>query len=775
MIRRLCRLLVLLPSALAAEPVTIRSGEHDTFVRLVLSIPARAEWELGRSGAGYLLGFPGSELSIETDGVFARIPRTRLRSLVDQGGNLFLDLACDCHVTAYLWREDRLVVDINDGPPPPGSRFETPFPTVAPSADLAENREPAVPTSPAPSPATPAPARSEPPDYRPESGAGFPSIFDQSSGGRPQWQYRGLDQALEAAPRVAALEQELLESLSRATSQGLLSPATDGSELQTMTRQPEADSPDRVGEPPVNLTIERPTAEASGPGVRTSTSIERALTSASGPAVRRDGTECLDATYFEVSSWADERPFHLQLADRRAGLTTEADRPDPDALVALARFYVHHGFGREALAALSRADTSDLETLVLASMAHVVDDRMPSHPILADQADCPSAAGLWSILASTDPEAVGFADPGSVLQALRGLPDPIRGHLGQRLAARFAEGGDPDTAEAILTISEFGATAEAFAVQAVEAAIAEQKGDTDLAIHRLSGLAESEPRLTPESLVRLLDLTADAGHVVPEDILALAEILRFEHASDRVLVADLLRAEVIGWLTRKEFDRSLALLEMPGGIAEEERPQLISRVYRDLTDGATDDAFLAMAFDDVPAVTAETENRMAARLLALGFAERAEMLLRAEARQEAARDRRLLKARLALALGRFEDVERSLAGMSDPESNRILAEAAARNGDVERAMLLARGGSDPSYALMALRAESWPNLVGQEDTLLAELADLRLGRDIADEAVMPPLAWRRELLSDSASTRDLAKRIVDRFEIASGSGAAATN
>ena len=107
----------------SAQTLTMRSGEHATFTRLTLPLPPGQGWQLGRTDDGYGLRLPGSAATLATGGVFARIPRSRLAALRPAATGIDLLLACDCHAIGFE-EGDLLVVDIRDGPPPPGARFE---------------------------------------------------------------------------------------------------------------------------------------------------------------------------------------------------------------------------------------------------------------------------------------------------------------------------------------------------------------------------------------------------------------------------------------------------------------------------------------------------------------------------------------------------------------------------------------------------------------------------------------------------------------------------
>lgn len=106
------------------QPLPLRSGEHASFTRLTLPLPAGTGWQLGRTDDGYGLRLSDEGFAIDLSTTFDRIPRTRLASVRSTPGRADLVLGCACHARAFV-ESGLLVIDIRDGPPPPGSRFET--------------------------------------------------------------------------------------------------------------------------------------------------------------------------------------------------------------------------------------------------------------------------------------------------------------------------------------------------------------------------------------------------------------------------------------------------------------------------------------------------------------------------------------------------------------------------------------------------------------------------------------------------------------------------
>ena len=767
MTRLIVAFLVFVPVCLSAQTVTFRSGEHPTFSRLVLSISPGVDWEFGRVRDGYGLTLEPAPDAFDLTRAFERIPRTRIRELRATDSGLILELACEpCHGDAFLFRSDRLVIDVIDGGAPQDSEFEATlagFPSVpnTPASNLSSSAflrasGPAGgnmqtiglrPLSNTPQePVTPPALDLEPGPTM--IGATEPAPLSLPS---------RLDQAVETNREVSEMEGALIEGLARAASQGLLTPSAP---------LPIAPEPDSTAEPtsPEPMPTQGPVAPGL-PGIAARTSIDRAAPRRAAEAVNDEGASCIDEALFDVASWADDRPMLEQLAERRANLTTETGGFDEDAVLALARLYIHFGFGLEALNVMEQASMSASQTDVLAVMAHLVDELPPRSQILSGQENCPSDVALWSALASENTLGGAEADPDSVIQTLRRLPDPLRGHLGQRLAQVFAGLGDTEAAEALLNVARGGLTADESSETIVEASIADRSGETDVAIRQLTSLTEEETYLTPETLKELLELTIAEGGPVPEDVIALAEVMRFEQGRNPGMVSDLLDLEIRAWIANDAFERAIALAEASDLLPAPVKMSHISAAVTGIGEGATDDEFLSFAFGTIPKVTAETENLIADRLINLGFHDRAEQILRAEPRQASARERRLLEARIALATNRANEVETILAGHDEEAAISLRVGALAAQGRYEAALALSETVGIGESPLLAWRAEAWPRLETTVEGPLGAVAEARLQIGNQGDDPLPPLAERRRLIETSADTRQLVLDLLGSFPV----------
>ena len=723
----------------------MRSGDHPTFARLVFAIAPGRDWDLARDGTGYALSIDGAD-GFDPSEVFDRITRSRiagLRVASNNGSNgLTIDLACDCHADAFLWRPDRLVVDIVDGPAPDDSPFE-PSQTTALAAPAAD----------------------------PPSGQMMPSILPvvfglqdplrpidgMPIGPTPRGAIADPTSDHQTAPHrpdsfVAATEAALMSDLAAAVELGMIEMGSD------RTAPVSEGDPHSDPEHP-DTTDNRPGSEPV-PGHATQTGAVPGLASRTAvvelPSTGPLTGACPPGDAYDVPSWTDpSSDFSTQLGHLRAQLFSENGAPDGMALVSLSRLYVAHGLGREAAQLLTLVeDTTTPDIRALAVMTAVVEgEPVPAAAITG----CTGAAQLWSALATGGFAAMSSADKSAALAAFAVLPAPAKGRIGPALASILAAAGDTAGAGAVLT-----GTMRSPAADLVETAAAE----TELTLvadgpERASALADeiigTEETLSPEAVVTAIDLALRTGRPVTVETISLAQALRFEHRGTEV-AARLASAEIRAHLAANRFDVAFALLsEMQPTLGPERMESLFEEATLAISERGSQSDFLGFAFAPFAGPVAPAAvNSVAARLLDLGFAERAADLLAEPVVGAALAQRVALRARADQAI--TEDA-------AEPELAQAEAHAASADPSVEP-----RAEPDPT----AWQRGDWAELGGMDDPLLRRAAEAAQAAPF-DLGTGAPLAARRAMLVEAEGTRALVNDLLSRFEIDPEPGAIATD
>ena len=179
-----------------------------------------------------------------------------------------------------------------------------------------------------------------------------------------------------------------------------------------------------------------------------------------------------------------------------------------------------------------------------------------------------------------------------------------------------------------------------------------------------------------------------------------------------------------------------------------------------LTERADDLTFLKYALQygdgENSGLPAGLGDDMARRMLELGFAGPAMALLSAPGENPATPQRRMIRARAALAQELPHRALVELLGLRGPDADRLRAEAMWQNGDFRQAgnMLLAARDLDGATRGFWL-SDAWEEMPAEADSRYRQVADVtaELSRPETGIASMTPLAQARALIERSSVAR----------------------
>lgn len=381
-------LVLALSTPVAAQTVSVVGGEHLGFTRIVLQSAQPFDWTLREDGRALRITVPNRSLRADPARIFALVPRLRLADVRLEGPDLVLDRACDCPATAFVDRPGVLVIDLGDAP------GLAPTPVAAPSdparaagAALAQRLTAAAPP-PAPGP----------------------------------------DVVVIPDATVAGLVAEL----ARAVTGGMVAP-DPGLGLAMGARAspvlPAAPPGDPAALPP-NLRLHSPAA----------------LTPAEDPAPPPD---CPAPDTFAFLDGVDPAPFGQGLAQARAAVYGEFDRPNPDGAAGLARFYLTWGLGAEARQTLAALDPAGTHA-TLGAAADAVDGVASNRARdLAQAGHCPGPVAIFAALAGA-PNPILDAQAGALAVGFLRLPAGLRISIGPDLAERLIGAGALEGARIVI-------------------------------------------------------------------------------------------------------------------------------------------------------------------------------------------------------------------------------------------------------------------------------------------------------------------------------------
>ncbi|RBI84635.1 hypothetical protein DRV85_11820 [Rhodosalinus halophilus] len=645
-------LMVVCAGGAVAQDVRVRGGEHDGFTRLALDLPRRVSWQIEAAGRTATVTLSGGAPGFDLSQVFARITRERLRA-AEPGpdpGQLTLRLGCECTIDSFLHDGRMLVIDIADPPDPPPSAPR--FRNAADSLAL---------------PLLPGISR--------------------------RWQPLSIEGVGDEDLHL--VERRLAEEIGRAATQALLTPS--------VRSRPDTPSPPVAAAPDgrVPTTGVAAQVDTRQPFIATA---EPDAPAGAPPAPRRT---CLPDEYLDFTAWSDGTPYAQQIARHRLALYREFDRPDSGAAAALARLYLHMGFGAEAAAVLPLAAPALRPGAgeTLGALARILDGAgMPAvsqagKPAFSGQAACPGPAALWSVLEAPAPSALDSVDTDAVRRAFQALPMQLRRHLAPDLVTRLRQADRPVAATSILRTVERltpGST-PGLDVARAEGALAE--GRPSEAERLLGAVASGTSAEGPRALVALVEARVADGRPVAPETAQLAGSYAREYR-DHPLGEALRRAHVLALAGSGDLDSALSAFD---AVAEAgyaiDAPGTLGPLWSAVAAAPDETAFLrrVIARGDAPAqLPPAAAEAVAARLLKLGFPEIALSWLNGETPEASRGNAPLLRAQAALQLARPQDALLELRGLEGPGAERLRARAHMASADPVSPRPVARAAHAPS-------------------------------------------------------------------------------
>jgi hypothetical protein len=625
---------------------------------------------------------PEQSLAFGTEGVFERIPRTRVRSIdsttAPDGTRVAVVLGCDCRITASFVGARYLALDLHD-------------------------RDAPVTAAAAP--------------QTPDAGAAANEVEDAAA------------RELREAAAVATAEALLIGQIERAADQGLIAMAGDAPVAQEpVPAPPPPPSPESEPEPAAAETEPQPAPKPTHAGsildlmdheqIEAITVFDRdnAALMARRPAPAPPPV-CLSDDALDVGAWSNGLPLHSQTPPLLRRVVGEFDRPDAVALRDLVRLHIRFGFGAEAEGLLTSFAAGLDDRALLADLARAVEGRpvAPDGPLALD-APCPGRHGLWLALGGAAPvfhDGPGFA---TVQEAFGELPADLRVLVGPGLIGRLLDAGRPTEARRVFeTLVRPGIVHDDPARTLAEARLIAAEGDPLAAARRMLGIVESGAWNADEALVRFVDLALDNDLEIPErvvlDLRAAVGLHRGtprESELRRLLIAALgARADLAEALeaTRAaqadlpaEAGRFAALATRVMAAADPERVGPATYAETVLRNAAL--IAPAPAWDGARIAVARNLNGIGLPNAAL------ELLAPALARGNPAAGRTAAQAQLDL--GAPDAALALLEGQRSPAALELRAAALVRRGDPAAALaLLARAGREEATLPIAWASGDW--------------------------------------------------------------------
>lgn len=548
-----------------AQPVTVQSGEHDGFTRLVLDIGATRDWQLEKGDRQYRLMLDPPVADFAIGAVFDRIARRRLSDLVVADG-LVLSLACDCDIAASRYQQRYLVLDIRTATPSQAPAFGD----LGRSVPMTQAAVMATATLPMPRPA--------------------PTID------------------LEQAARIMAAQ------LARAAAQGLL----QASEGRPMT---DADPLPMVG-PLADMTMPPPPASAveitdlvmlSLP-IRAATALDGVIPATITMTETGHEPGCTGSA-LNIYDWPAGAAFYEGLGGLRVALFDARDQLQPRAVLALARHYLSFGFGAEAGFWLAQIDSAPP---MLFALAALVDDLPGPHfPPEDDPLACGDEELLWRYLdGAFDPTRLTSEEAGRLQRTTASLPGPLRDLIAPRIARALHRDGFENEARNLRDHLWRGGRLSAGGLLRLDRDLGLSVSDPQEMRTALATALRDAGGEGVAALAHAMHFDRETGALPDPQHIAVAEAMLREHEISPATVP-LWHELVLAHGATGDHDRMLSLLSA-AQVTDQDRDATLTALFAARLAAADTPALFLLAHSFGPVWRAEGSAAGRARLAAIG-------------------------------------------------------------------------------------------------------------------------------------------------------------
>ena len=516
--------IILLPSAIFARDVTVRSGEHADFSRLAFDFSEPVNWVIGQVENGYEIRFESPLNKVDISDVYRRISRERVSRIDISKDKTSVTLAinCKCYADAFEFRPGLLVVDIKDGIAPETSRFEKTF--TSDEISKSKTGEPHEITS-----------------TRKPVGLGadlmghnnvLPLIMPatQSAPESPRRLTPKLtyEYQIDASnSRINNMRLEMYNQIGRAASQGLLDASTtisSGNKNKRTKRKLRLAKEETLKAPLDHINM------------RVETSIDREISLAVHNTMKtQDGDHCLPDKTFELDKWGNPDFILEEIITQRALIYGEFDKINEHAVERLVKAYIYAGFGAESENVLDAFDLGLKSDDTLRMMAKIIDGNKPQ-PYLGfqTQAACNTNAALWAVLTmDTIPNKISV-NTVAVLSSFSFLPHHIRRLIGPRLAQKFFNVDDISTARSIRNLIALTPGNAGPEFRLLDANLDQDRGLYTDAIQSFKKIVNEDGAVAPLALIELLEAHLSRNSEVDNHLISTAEAHVFEQKSTKV-------------------------------------------------------------------------------------------------------------------------------------------------------------------------------------------------------------------------------------------------
>ncbi len=739
MIRKLVFLLILLPQLLLAQNVTVRSGEHGRFTRLVLTLPVEANWNLVENSSTNELEvlFPDQAFNYDTSTTFDRIGRSRINDVrpKEGGTGLIVSLACDCDAQAFTLNNSLLVIDVSETSNSPKTisranddifelkNFEKNNRGAVELSDIRLGYNPGV----------------GPIPYKEYKSVFYPLFTSEFS------TYTSRLIGVNSKPkRLTESSPFIARELEKAVDKGLLnnSGARDKEKKE--------------------LVEERLNLFTSGI-MKTEKLLEGnrplEIFGFSDNQVSISSEHCEAKSSWALNTWlSDNQDPNETVAKKRASIFQEFDKVSNQKLNEYAKALLFYGFGAEARSALEVF--SETEDPGLVALSYILDGEEDPKGYFNDFLNCGDLIQVWVLLSAAEDNHLQNLDGSKISRGFEVLPKHLQVHLGLSIAQRLSERGYNSTARDILTRVQRIQGYETNAIRLGNGIVSLNVGDFSEAREMLDSIIGDNVQEKAKSVIGSIHATHAGRGEVSDRLVDLSRIFATELRND-LSGEKIWEAHIRSLLLNARFQEAFQEISDASGISKDTITSARENAFQALVNNASDIVFLKISIDNLRKgifpVSNDVAVSIANRTLDLGLPEMSIQLINSLPEIQNKPEAILAKARAYLFLLRPEEAEILLIGVKDNEALQLRAEARSQMGDHKLATSLFKEAGKPQLAEHSAWLSGAWNYVASNNGLLAPSAKLKIKPQNSRNTETMTLEMAEELRSESRQTRDILK------------------
>lgn len=754
---------------LYAQTITIQTGEHEDFSRVVMRIPSGASWSLVRTASGFGVNITTAKI-FDISNFWEKIPRTRILDVSPGSTNSQLNfvVGCECGLDAFLVSPTYLVVDIHDD-----TDINADFKQILTKRIvLQEVPEGGVSSSENDNKLFDgygnftAPSLDFSVDVQGNTAVNIlPKIWNLNAVLK-NYDMRSLIYKLPShatlknlsilSESILIVENDIIEDLTNTVNQDLLLSSVDVINSREIIQSESAQSgfilsvDDEVNNNKVII-----------PGLLVETVIERDKNLINRNLDQnKNDISCYPDSYFDLPNWGSDKSFFSQISEARNVISQKSDSSLEDNVLLLSKIYVYFGFGLEAQQVFEIDGILNQQRIAVNYIAQILDNEVVNLIAPASQVGCSGPVSLWAFLGKENGSSDITINRNAIIFHFKSLPIQIRTILRQRVVESFLALGDINAAEQVID-SSFSFKEENNEYVISKANVSMENDDFDSVVINLTEMAETNTRMTPDVVLDLVNASVSAGSSMPDEIFELVRVHRFEQGESQISI-DLAKSEFRARLNDKEFDIAMDVLrDISNLISDEDFIVLINSYASEMISSGSDSEFLNFSLSNFSTgFYSITQNMISEKLIKLNFIDAAEQFLKDEISGPAAVDRRYLRAEIALRKGNFDEINfilQDLSGdrfdaMQDKVRARILGFDSSLSDDINN-----------NLDLQSWRSRDWVALSESESILLENASTLALA-PLRLSAPDASIQYSKNLLQTASDTRNLISELLIRFD-----------